>query len=212
MQPTPRPQFGLDPTPVDGGRALPPLGTFLALLALLAAALIWTRMVAGAPPLTQPLSNSRPKVAPTLQPPKASVTAPLLTRRQAIARYRALDALRLRAYRERDVSLFSAYLTPDSGLQEVGAKEIGRLRSDGVVMRPRAHTRRITIRSLGRREIVVRHVSIQDPRFFSRGKDITIDPEAKLVTTDWILRPAGGAWKIFNSRVRAVMPLRREKR
>jgi hypothetical protein len=212
MQPTPRPQFGLDPPPAYEGRVLPPLGTFLALLALLAAALILTRLVAGAPPSAQPLSSSPPKAGPTPEPPKAPVTAPLLTRRQAIARYRVLDALRLRAYRERDVSLFTAYLTPDSGLREVGAKEIGRLRSDGVVMRPRAQTRRITIRSLERREIVVRHVSVQDPRFFSRGKDITIDPEPKLVTTDWILRPAGGAWKIFNSRVRAVTPVRRAKR
>ncbi|HEU4488943.1 MAG TPA: hypothetical protein VFS38_06610, partial [Actinomycetota bacterium] len=175
MQPTPRPQFGLDPPSAYEGRALPPLGTVLALLALLAAALILTRVVAGAPPTAQPLSSYPPKPAPTLEPAKAPVTAPLLTRRQAIARYRVLDALRRRAYRERDVSLVTAYLTPDSGLQEVGVKEIGRLRSDGLVMRPRTHTRRITIRSLGRREIVVRHVSVQDPRFFSKGKDITID-------------------------------------
>jgi hypothetical protein len=32
------------------------------------------------------------------------------------------------------------------------------------------------------------------------------------VTTDWMLRPTNGVWKIFNSRVRAVVPLRRGKR
>jgi hypothetical protein len=154
-------------------------------------------------------SAAQPK--PTIQS-VASERAPVLTRAQAVDRYRALDALRLRAYRERDVSLFSAYLTPDSGLHEVGRKEIGRLRDDDVVMRPRARTRRINVRSLHRRLIVVRHVSVQDPRFYSAGRDITIDPQANLVTTDWMLRPTNGVWKIFNSRVRAVVPLRRGKR
>ncbi|CAN5542021.1 hypothetical protein BH18ACT16_BH18ACT16_13670 [soil metagenome] len=79
-------------------------------------------------------------------------------------------------------------------------------------MRPRARTRRISIKSLHRRVIVVRHVSVQDPRFYSSGKDITIDPQANLVTTDWMLRPTNGVWKIFNSRVRAVVPLRRGQR
>jgi hypothetical protein len=211
MQPTRRTQFGLEPPPAPTTRALPPLGTFVGLLALLAVALFLARGAADTPPLAGPTGNSATRLEPAIRS-DASEPAASLTRHQAVARYRALDALRLRAYRERDVSLFTAYLTPDSGLHEIGRREIARLRADGVVMKPRARTRRISIRSLHRRKIVVRHVSVQDPRFYSSGKDITIDPKARLVTTDWVLRPAGGAWKIFDSRVRAVTPLGREKR
>lgn len=211
MQPIRRSQFGLDPPPAPTSRALPPLGTFVGLLALLAVALFLARSAADPPPLAEPVGRPAAQPEPAIQT-VTSEPAPSLTRAQAVARYRALDALLLRAYRERDVSLFTAYLTADSGLHEVGRKEIARLRADGVVMRPRARTRRISIRSLGPLQIVVRHTSVQDPRFFSSGKDITIDPQANLVTVDWFLRPSGGAWKIFNSRVRAVTPLRRGKR
>ncbi|CAN5541023.1 hypothetical protein BH20ACT21_BH20ACT21_10080 [soil metagenome] len=211
MQPIRRSQFGLDPPPAPTSRALPPLGTFVGLLALLAVALFLAQSAADTPPLAEPVGNSAAQPEPSIQS-VAAAPAPSLTRGEAVARYRALDALRLRAYRERDVSLFAAYLTPDSGLHEVGRREINRLRADGVVMRPRAQTRRISIRSLHRRLIVVRHVSVQDPRFYSSGKDITIDPQANLVTTDWMLRPANGVWKIFNSRVRAVTRLRRGTR
>jgi len=211
MQPIRRSQFGLDPPPAPTNRVLPPLGTFVGLMALLVVALFLARSAADPPPLAEPLGSSAAQPEPAVRN-DAPRTAPSLSRAQAVARYRALDALRLRAYRERDVSLFSAYLTPGSGLHEVGRKEIGRLRADEVVMRPRARTRRISIRSLHRRVIVVRHVSVQDPRFYSSGRDITIDPQANLVTTDWMLRPTNGVWKIFNSRVRAVVPLRRGKR
>jgi hypothetical protein len=209
MQPS-RSQFGLDP-PAPASRALPPLGTFIGLLALLVVALFLARSLTDTAPLPEPVGNSPVQPEPIIRRGIAE-PPPSLTRAQAVARYRALDALRLRAYRERDVSLFTAYLTPDSGLHEVGRKEIARLRADGVVMHPRARTRRISIRSLARRRIVVRHTSVQAPRFYSSGKDITIDPQVNLVTVDWRLRPSGGAWKIFDSRVRKVTPLRRGKR
>jgi hypothetical protein len=209
MQPS-RSQFGLDP-PAPDSRALPPLGTFIGLLALLAVALFLARSLADTAPLPEPVGSSPAQPEPIIRSGVAE-PPPSLTRAQAVARYRALDALRLRAYRERDVSLFTAYLTPDSGLHEVGRKEIARLRADGVVMRPRARTRRISIRKLAPRRIVVRHTSVQAPRFYSSGKDITIDPQTNLVTVDWKLRPSGGAWKIFDSRVRTVKPLRRGKR
>ena len=209
MQPS-RSQFGLDP-PAPASRALPPLGTFIGLLTLLAVALFLAHSLAATAPLPGPVANSPVQPGPTIRS-NVSKPPPSLTRRQAVARYRALDALRLRAYREQDVSLFTAYLTPDSGLHEVGRKEIARLRADGVVMKPRARTRRISIRSLAPRRIVVRHTSVQAPRFYSSGKDITIDPQTNLVTVDWKLRPSGGVWKIFDSRVRKVTPLRRGKR
>ncbi|MDQ3661617.1 MAG: hypothetical protein M3454_11250 [Actinomycetota bacterium] len=210
MQPTRRSQFGLDPPATPGGRALPPLGTFVGLLALLAVALFLARSAADPPPLAEPAGDVAAQPKPAIQS-NVSEPAPSLTRAQAVARYRALDALRLRAYRERDVSLFTSYLTADSGLHGVGRKEIARMRADGVVMRPRARTRRITVRHRGPRQIVVRHTSVQAPRFYSSGKDITIDPETRLVTVDWFLRPSNGTWKIFNSRVTKVKPLRRGK-
>ena len=210
MQPTRRSQFGLDPPPAPTSRALPPLGTFVGLLALLVMALFLARSAADTPPIAEPIGKPAARPEPAIQT-VTSEPAPSLTRAQAVARYRALDVLRLRAYRKRDVSLFTAYLTPDSGLHEVGRKEIARMRADGVVMRARARTRRISIRRLGPLQIVVRHTSVQAPRFYSSGKNITIDPQANLVTVDWVLRPSAGTWKIFNSRVRTVKPLRRGK-
>lgn len=186
------------------------MGTFVGLLAFLLVALFLARSSVDPPPLAEPIGRPAAQPEPEIQR-VASQPAPSLTRAQAVARYRALDALRLRAYRKRDVSLFTAYLTPDSGLHEVGRKEIARMRADGVVMRPRARTRRITARRRGPRQIVVRHTSVQAPRFYASGRDITIDPQTNLVTVDWFLRPSDGTWKIFNSRVRTVKPLRRGK-
>jgi hypothetical protein len=55
MQPS-RSQFGLDP-PAPDSRALPPLGTFIGLLALLAVALFLARSLADTAPLPEPVGK-----------------------------------------------------------------------------------------------------------------------------------------------------------
>jgi hypothetical protein len=131
-----------------------------------------------------------------------------LGRRRAIARFEALDAIRLRAYRTNDASLLARYLVPTSDLWELGARELRQMRRDGVTMRPRFDTRRLWVHQRSTEAIVVRQVVRQDPRFYSEsGKDVTVARAAQLVTVDWTLKPVDGRWLISDSWVRRVEEL-----
>jgi len=136
-----------------------------------------------------------------------------LSRRRAIARFEALDAIRLRAYRTNDPSLFARYLVPTSDLWELGARELRRMRRDGVTMRPRFDTRRLWVHERSTKEIVVRQVVRQDPRFYSdSGKDVTVARPPQLVTVDWTLKPVDGRWLISDSWIRRVKELDKRAR
>ena len=131
-----------------------------------------------------------------------------LSRRRAIARFEALDAIRLRAYRTNDASLFTRYLVPTSDLWELGARELKQMRRDGVTMRPRFVTRRLWVHQRSTEEIVVRQLVRQDPRFYSEaGKDVTVTRPPQLVTVDWTLKPVDGRWLISDSWIRRVEEL-----
>ena len=204
LQPGPRASSSLSSAPERPG-PLSPGAAFLILLVVLAAAfgvgaLRFDRASAELQPLVIRASNG------PLPTPIADADRPRpLSARQAIARFEALNALRLRAYRERDTSLFARYLVPNTPLTDVGVKEIKRLRRDGVTMRPNFVTQRLTVRRRTRSEIVVRQIVRQNPKFFNRsGRDITVPRPPKLVTVDWTLGPVGERWKISRSLIQRV--------
>jgi hypothetical protein len=153
---------------------------------------------------TQFSTADSPREAPRPQP---------LSARRALARFETLDALRVRAYRTNDVSLFARYLFPTSELWELGARELRRMRRDGVTMRPRFHTRRLSVRERSAKGIVIRQVVRQDPRFYSdAGKDITVTRPPQLVTIDWTLKPVDGRWLISNSWIQRAKDLGKRDR
>jgi hypothetical protein len=199
----------------DLGRpgSLSPLVAFLLLLGLLATVFGLGSMAAGRGPVTldepeigasAPSSSASSNAAPTPQ---------LLSHRRALARFETLDAIRLRAYRTNDMSLFARYLVPTSDLWELGAGEIRQMRRDGITMRPRFDTRRLWVRKRTTKTIVVRQVVRQDPRFYSgAGKDITVPRSPQLVTIDWTLRPFHGRWLIFDSWIQRAKDLGKRDR
>jgi hypothetical protein len=204
LQPGPQASPSLASAPERPG-PLSPGAAFLILLVILATAfwvgaLLFDRAPAELQPLVIRASN---KPLPT---PAADADHPRpLSARQAIARFEVLNALRLRAYRERDTSLFARYLVPNSPLLDIGVKEIKRLRRDGVTMRPNFVTQRLTVRRRTRSEIIVRQIVRQNPKFFNRsGKDITVPRPPKLVTVDWTLEPVGERWMISRSLIQRV--------
>lgn len=188
--------------------SLSPTAAFAVLLALLAGVFGVGTMIAergaaelapleiGAPARTRPVA---PRVAAKPRPPSA---------RRAIARFKVLDAIRLRAYRTTDVSHFARYLVPTSELWELGAGELRQMRRDQVTMRPRFDTRRLSVRKRAAEAIVVRQVVRQDPRFYSEaGKDITVPRPPQLVTIDWTLKPFEGRWLIADSLIKRAKDL-----
>jgi hypothetical protein len=188
--------------------SLSPTAAFAVLLGLLAGVFGLGTMIAERGPAELAPLEIRASARP--RPPAPSVVAkprPLSARR-AIARFEALDAVRLRAYRTKDVSLFARYLLPTSGLWELGAGDLRRMRRDEVTMRPRFDTRRLSVRKRTAKVILVRQVVRQDPRFYSEaGKDITVPRPAQLVTIDWTLKPFEGRWLISDSLIKRAKDL-----
>jgi hypothetical protein len=192
---------------------LSPTVAFAALVGLLAGVFGLGTMVAERSPAElAPLEIRDPPRLPSTAPSVAAKPRPLSEQR-AIARFEVLDAIRLRAYRTNDVSLFARYLVPTSELWDLGAGELRRMRRDEVTMRPRFDTRRLSVRKRTPEAIVVRQVVRQDSRFYSEaGKDITVARPPQLVTIDWTLKPFHGHWLISDSLIKRAKDLGKRAR
>jgi hypothetical protein len=189
---------------------LSPGTAFLVLLGVLGVGFILGEAVAQRAPELQPVTFQS-ATGPARAAGSDNVGHPRPpSARRALARFNALNALRLRAYRTRDVTLLPRYLVPGSPLWGTGVREIRRMKRDGVTMRPRFDTKRLAVRLRTPAKIVVRQVVRQDPRFFSKsGRDITVPRAPQLVTVDWTLRRAGGRWLIARSWIQEVESLRK---
>lgn len=144
--------------------------------------------------LTRPDAPATPSQPTTSQPDFS------LTNEEAITRFEELHGYLLAAYRNRDVSLFDAFLTDDSPLRERASTEISQLIGDEVIPVPSFATRELSIETNDPTEIVVRHVSIDQSRFESEsGADLTKNPKRILRTVDWTLRLEDSTWRIFDS-------------
>jgi hypothetical protein len=187
---------------------LSPVVAFAALLLLLAVVFglgsgVSERSSAELDPLEVRDLERAPSAASTV----AAKPRPL-SRTRALARFETLDAIRLQAYRTNDTSLFARYLVPTSDLWELGAGELRQMRRDRVTMKPRFRTRRLWVHKRSTKELVVRQVVRQDPRFYSTsGKDVTVARPPQLVTVDWTLEPVDGRWLISDSWIRRVKDL-----
>jgi hypothetical protein len=193
--------------------SLSPTVAFALLLGLLGGVFgLGTIVAERSPAELAPLEIGDPPRSPSTAPSVAAKPRPL-SRRQAVARFEVLDAIRLRAYRTNDVSLFVRYLVPTSELWDLGAGELRRMRRDEVTMRPRFDTRRLWVRKRTPQAIVVRQVVRQDPRFYSEaGKDITVPRPPQLVTIDWTLKPFHGHWLISDSLIKRAKDLGKRAR
>jgi hypothetical protein len=172
------------------GPGLSPVKGFLLLAAILA-------VILGAVALT----TGEPEQQATGEPGERTPTF-ALTDTEALERFEELNTLRLVAYKERDLSLLSAYLTSNSPLRDVGAREIERLLRNNVIVDPRFVTKRLTVISNTIDEIRLKQVVIQNPRFLSESGDPVGSPEPAVKRAiEWVLRPDADEWRIHNSSI-----------
>ena len=166
-----------------------PIKVFAVLIGLVAAIVI----------VAEVARDDAPPVAPQRTASPADFS---LTNSEAIARFKELDALRYRAYTERDVTLIPLYMTSDSPLRRVGYREIRQLINDRVLFRPTVDVKNLRVLSNTPRQIVVRQVVIEQPKFVSEaGKDVSSSQNKIHQTIDWTLRLEGTEWKIFQAKV-----------
>jgi hypothetical protein len=173
--------------PTRGGneasaRAMSPIAAFVILLAVVAAVFgVWLLTREDEPTRTQP--DRGPGFA--------------LTNEEAIERFKELDAMRLRAYRQRDLSLLSQIFVPDSAIARRVSHEIRRLIRVDVLDRPALRTERLEVISNTPTEIVVQQTVVEKSRFLHEsGEDVTVDPAHQRLVIDWHLALVDSRWLI----------------
>jgi hypothetical protein len=169
----------------EPARTLSPIAAFLILLAIGAVAL-------GAFLLTreddaEPASRDRgPAFA--------------LTDEEAVERFKELDELRLRAYRERDLSLVSRIFAPGTPIANTATEEIRKLIRADVLDRPNFRTRKLEVVTKHSDKVTIRQTVEQSARFIHEsGEDVTEETAHQLVVIDWYLTRIGSEWLISDS-------------
>ena len=182
------------------GKGADPVRVFLILAAVLVAvgAAIW---------LTRPDNSSTEASTPAADtPPDFS-----LTDEEAIARFKELDELRLRALRERDLSLLSLAFTSDGPAYKRLKESIKQLRNDDVFFRSEYRTTEIQIGSNSPDRIEVIQQVIVSPRFVSEsGNDVTDKEFVERQESRWILRPEEAVWLIAEGTIVDAEVIREE--
>ena len=178
------------PQGATGSTGISPIKAFAGLVALL--------IVAGTLLLlTRPDASDRFTATST-----AGGGSLAITDSQALARFRKLDALRRRAYVQKDASLLSTFLTSNSPLRASGAQDIQQLQESDISFKPHTQTRSLVVERNVPTEIVIEQRLIQRARFFSDlGQDVTARPKTLLMSVRWWMRPEDGTWKLHDSAV-----------
>jgi hypothetical protein len=176
--------------PTRGGneasaRAMSPIAAFVILLAVVAA-------VFGAWLLTR---EDEPTPTPQDRGPAFA-----LTNEEAIERFVELEALYLRAYRQRDLSLLSRIYVPGSRIETTVAREIRKLIRADVLPRPTLQTEQLEVVTNESSDITVRQTVEESSRFVHEsGKDVTGEPGHQRLVIDWSLKLVGSRWLIADS-------------
>jgi hypothetical protein len=176
------------PRLISGGRALT---IFLLLIAVVGGILLLTRKDhATAPP---PTNHHQTETF-------------ALTDSQAIARFKQLDRLRIRAYKERDLSLIPLTFVDGSKIARTVVKEIKSLLRQSILPKPNFRTVDLAVTSNTAKRIEIKQRVLVGGRFITQsGQDVTAPSERQRQTINWILKPVDSDWLISSSLiVRAV--------
>ncbi|HEX3327087.1 MAG TPA: hypothetical protein VHV50_08835, partial [Actinomycetota bacterium] len=159
------------PRLISGGRAI---GAFLVLAALLLGIVLLTRN----PDRTTP---------PTTNHQQSGTFA--LTDSQAIAKFKELDRLRIRAYVRRDLTLIPLITVPDSPAARSASHEIRRLKADSVIPKPHFLTKRLAVTQNSASSVEIRQVLRYDLHFVDEsGHDVTARNRPQRQVILWTLR------------------------
>ncbi|MDQ4025443.1 MAG: hypothetical protein M3217_08135 [Actinomycetota bacterium] len=153
--------------------------------------------VATVVPLT--ILATRPDAAPSA-PPATSSPDFSLTDAEAIAEFERLNAIRIAAYKARDITLLSEALATTSPLLARGEKEIRTLLDDGVVIKSSFITKSVRIIENAPTQVVVRQTEVDRPKIVTEdGREVTSRGGAQERVIEWTLRLENYVWKIYDS-------------
>lgn len=176
---------------------------FLCLLAVLGAVTggaIWAGQTDDEPLPATPAASPEPSEDHTL------------TDAEAIARFKELDALRIRAFETRNPNLLADVFVPMTTDAARAESTIARLRKDDVLMTHKPYrNREISIvqnepNHIEIEQQVVFHIKFSD----ESGRDVTREGEPELLTVRWTLERVGRGWFIAAGKVIGARPYRRK--
>lgn len=182
------------PRPLPGGRAV---GVFLVILAVLTSILVFTR-------------STHQAVTPDNQQKQASTGSSsfALTDKQAIAKFQELNRLRLRAYKQRDLSLIPVAFVPNSAISRTVRAEIQMLLRRSVVPRPKFRTLHLRVILNAPAEVQIEQRVLVGGRFVTQsGTNVTVRPARQTQTIHWTLKRRGSEWRISNSLIVKAVPV-----
>ena len=140
-------------------------------------------------------SSAEPTPTETPTPPDFS-----LTDEEAIARFKELDQLRQRMYRDRDASLVSVIYADGSPVQKRVLEDLQVLRRDRVLSRTTFETESLRVESTDAGEVKLMQVVVVDPNFVSEsGSPVEGSNVTQRLTIEWTLVPQAGEWLLHDS-------------
>jgi hypothetical protein len=173
--------------PTRGGneasaRAMSPIAAFVILLAVVAAVFGgWLLTREDEPTPTQ--RDRGPAFA--------------LSDEEAIERFKQLEALQVRAYRRRDLSLLSRIFVPGGESERVAATEIRRLIRADVLDKSTFQTQNVGVIRNTPTKITVRQTVVERVRFVNEaGRNVTTNPVHERLVIDWYLVRVNSEWRV----------------
>lgn len=169
----------------------------LALLGAVVAGVIWTGQIDG-----QPIPP-----APAVTPDATEDHS--LTDAEAIARFKELDALRIRALEERDLKLAGKAAARAGSVYRRLHRTIRELREQRVFVDEQWRLRKVAVASNDEARIELRAVADSAVRFFDRhGDDVTGSGVPERRTIVCVMRPLGeDEWLLDSCRIAKAIPL-----
>lgn len=171
---------------------------FLVLLALLAGGIYLVNLARGG-------DREEPPATPAVSP--EAVEDHSLTDAEAIARFKELDALRLRALEERRAQLLLRAFTSDSPAGDRLRESIRTLKAQRAFADERSKWLDLRIVRNSVHEIEVIQVLLVDVRFFDKGgRDITRTGRRERQRVKWTLRMERSEWLLHDAVIESARP------
>ncbi|HJR44867.1 MAG TPA: hypothetical protein VJ927_04625, partial [Actinomycetota bacterium] len=146
-----------------------------------------------------------PAPAPTATPTEEDLS---LTDAEAIARFEDLDALRIRALEDRDLTRLGETFTPTSPMAERVTRTVLSLRRQNTIVQEHWDLRQVEVLSNGTADVEIGAIAISDVTFTTEeGDEVTGRARREERTLECTLHLVGDAWLLHECDVVRVKPL-----
>lgn len=134
--------------------------------------------------------------------PTGRKLSPTLTDEEAIAKFRELNAVAIRAARNRDTALLSLVFTPSGKTAARARAAIQELKRDGVYDESEIQTVSTRVISNTQSSVTLREVTRVLPCFKNEaGEDVTEAPSHVQRVAQWVLVRAREQWRLSEARI-----------